>query len=166
MMWNPRFFLMITSAFVTASCGTYQNPKGEPQSLARIRNHDKSQPWNPTIFGNEEHVMVYAIDGKRVSYDFTWTTGTAKILLTPGSHKIELIVSSRKNTIYRRSVVNVVVNVQAGRTYLLKGEYHDTDARIWIEEDGTGRKIIPPRNVEILAVPPNNQAPMIIFLPS
>lgn len=169
---------MMTTTLYSASCavflaslvscgiGTYNNPEGSPELLARIKNHDVTQVWNPTIFANDEKVMVYSVDGERVSYDMSWTPGTKTILLTPGYHKLEILVSSNKKTVYRRNIVTVEINTKQGKTYLLKGTYKDTDARIWMEEEGNSKIVLPPRDVEILAVLPGNQVPVMIFVPA
>lgn len=79
---------------------------------------------------------------------------------------MEILVSSNKKTVHRRNVVTVELDAKAGKTYLLKGTYEATDARIWIEEEGSSKMVLPARKVEILAVLPGNQVPVMIFVPA
>ena len=158
---------LLTVSFLLVSCAsTYRNPDGDPASLAVIKNHYKGNPLNPTIFGDEEYVTIYAINGKRVSYDWSWTSGTKKILVAPGNQDLEINVAARKQTVYRQKIVRVQFLAQKGKTYALKGAYSGPDAKFWIEEAETSKKMLPVQSVEMTAVLPVSQAPMIIFLPA
>lgn len=163
-----RFFLVAAGfSLLLASCASnYKNPKGDLSSLAVIKNHDKGHIWDPTVFSDDEKVMVYTIDGKKVSYDWTWRVGTKTILVKPGAQDLEIIVAARKKTVYRQKVVRVQFVAEAGKAYALKGTYSGPDAKFWIEEAGSKKAVSPVRSVEMNAVLPGSQAPMIIFLPA
>jgi hypothetical protein len=90
--------------------------------------------------------------------------GNKKILVTPGNQDLEINVAARKQTVYRQKIARVQFLAQKGKTYALKGSYSGPDAKLWIEDAETSKKILPEQSVEMTAVLP--QAPTIIFLPA
>jgi hypothetical protein len=162
-----RLSIPLSLSLLLASCATYyKNPEADPSSLAVIKNHDKENIWNPTIFAEAEKVMVYTIDGKKVSYDWSWRPGTKQILVKPGKQDLEVLVASRKSTVYRRKIARVQFVAEAGKTYGLRGSYSGPDAKFWIEDIPTKKIILPVRSIEMETVLPGSGAPMIIFLPA
>jgi len=156
-----------TLSLLLVSCiSYYQNPEGDAASLAVIKNHYKGMLLDPTIFSDEERLTVYAINGKPVSYNWSWTTETKKIVVAPGSQDMEIAIYSRENTISRYKIVRVQFVANAGKTYALRGSFSGPDAKFWIEEVETKVKALPVQTLEIDVALPSQSAPMMIFLPS
>lgn len=161
------FILSVALSLLFVSCAsTYKNPKGDIASLAVIKNHYKGHALDPTIFSDEERISVFSINGRPVSYDWSWTTGTKKIVVTPGKQDLEIIVSARENTVSRSNIVRVQFVANQGRTYALKGTFLGPDAQFWIEDVESKKKALPVQNVEMSVVPIRPYAPTVIFIPA
>ena len=159
--------ISLSLSLLLGSCATYyKNPNADPSTLAVIKNHDKENIWNPTIFADSEKVMIYTIDGKKVSYDWSWRPGTKQILVKPGKQDIEVLVASRKSTVYRQKIARVQFVAESGKTYGLRGSYSGPDAKFWIEELPSKKVVVPMQSIGMEVILPNSQAPMIIFLPA
>lgn len=157
---------LTTLSLLLVSCvSTYQNPKGDIASLAVIKNHYKGLVLDPTVFSDEEKLSVYTINGKPVSYNWTWTTETKKIVVAPGKQDLEIIVSSRENTVSRYKIVRVQFVANAGKTYALRGTFSGPDVKFWIEDLESKSKALPVQTIE-MSVAQREYAPTIIFLPA
>lgn len=162
-----NLFTLSALSIVLVSCASnYKNPAGDIASLAVIKNHYKGMVLDPTVLSDEEKITVYTINGKPVSYDWTWTTETKKIIVVPGKQDMEIIVSSRENTVPRHKIVRVQFVANAGKTYALRGSFTGPDVEFWIEELETKNRVLPVQKLEISVAQRGSYAPTMIFLPA
>lgn len=162
-----HLLVLTTLSLLLVSCvSTYQNPKGDVATLAVVKNHYKGLVLDPTIFSDEEKLTVYTINSKPVSYDWTWTSDGKKIIVVPGKQDMEIIVSSRKNTISRYKIVRAQFVASAGKTYALRGIFSGPDVKFWIEDVESKSKALPVQTIETSVAQREYYAPTIIFLPA
>ncbi len=139
---------MLAAVLFTAGCNTPTSPPPKdyiPEAgltTATAASLSGSKVENPNFLSGDLRVYITHIDNARTQLAGDYPDQDTVILVKPGTHYVRIILTRKDfwRSLRFSACSEQFVELEAGKTYVARGELKGRESTLWLDEVGTAKE--------------------------